>query len=155
MKNTKEINSFLNGIDYNMPSHSICKSHTLYCLNWYSRKAIFYKHLFYILSLINIVAPLISSILYTNLNKNLLGTILASITSLSASLLSLYNVHDKWINYRDAAEFIKSQFILYVLKAEPYHSDNCHALYLIEIEKYMAQIHTNWYSTQKSLDHKR
>lgn len=147
---SKETKTFFDGLNYEITPKTICRNRTIYCLNWYSRKAIFYKNFFYILSVINIAAPLISSLLTTYFEMNIIGATLSALTSFSASLLALFNVRDKWTNYRSATEYIKNQYILYLANAAPYNVDACHTLYLATIEEYMVKVHSHWYHTQTS-----
>ncbi|MBO5055719.1 MAG: DUF4231 domain-containing protein [Lachnospiraceae bacterium] len=146
----KEITHFFNELAYNLPPQVVCQKRTLYCLNWYTKKAIFYKKLFFILSIINISAPIISGLLLNYSKMELPSAILSALTSFSASLLALCNVRDKWTNYRTAAEYIKKEYTLYMAKIKPYNTENCHAIYLTSIEGYMESIHSHWYNAQIS-----
>lgn len=148
MRYSNEVKTFLDGLYYGLSPQIICEKRTIYCLNWYAKKAIHYRFLFFLLSIMNIAAPLISGLLLTYLNKGFISTILSALTSLSASLLALFNVRDKWTSYRSAAEYIKQQYTLYIIKAAPYHTSECHSIYLSTIEDYMANVHSHWYRVQ-------
>ncbi len=144
-----ESKTFLKQIKYEKEPVEICSLRTENCLEWYTRKAIFYKRMFYILSIINLGVPLASTIFMSLKSDTNIGIVLATITSLSASLLALYNMREKWTMYRTAAEYIKSQYCLYCGKVYPYDEEDAHVKYLTLLEKYMASVHVQWYSLQK------
>lgn len=152
MHYTKEIKEYLEGLDRNQSSEKNCIARTYYCLNWYSKKANKYKIYYYIFSIINVAVPLISSILITQFeNMELYVAILSAITSFSASLLSLLKIHEKWTNYRTAAEYLKRQFVLYITKTEPYDKiETCDFLYLKDIEVFMSDVHSKWCELQNN-----
>lgn len=145
---TKETKAFLKNLGYNLPQKSICEAHTLYCLNWYSQKAVFYKFFYYVLCIMNISAPLASSLLLTYFELDFISTILSALTSFSASLLSLYHVRDKWTNYRTTAEYIKEQYVLYLVQSPPYNTAECHIIYLNTLQNHMRNTHSHWLHTQ-------
>ena len=144
-----ETKTFFNQIQYGKKPEEICCLRTQNCLEWYVRKAIYYKYMFYILSIINLALPLLSALIIVFNEKSNMGAILAAIASLSASLLALYNARDKWTNYRTAAENIKKQYSLYCGKVAPYDDENAHTRYLLMLEQYMSEVHLQWYNTQK------
>lgn len=86
-----------------------------------------------------------------NAGSTYIASILSAITSFSAALLSLLGVHDKWVMYRTAAEFIKSQYTLYCAHVEPYNYIDRDEQYLARIEAYMAGIHGQWQALQSNL----
>lgn len=127
---------------------SICQSRTEYSLRWYTKKALLYKNLFYTFSVINIVAPLISSAVTSCLQWNCAGVVISVLGSSSASLLVLFNMKDKWSTYRTAAEYIKSQYTLYLARIEIYSGENPEKQYLSMLEAYMQNIHNHWLKKQ-------
>lgn len=151
MKNTKETNEFLKDLTLSTTPQNICKARTVYCLNWYSRKANFYKQMYHGLSIINIAAPLLSSIIISLApEKDTLVAVLSAIATFCASLLSLFGAKDKWTNYRTAAEFIKTQYTLYLSQSAPYNikSSDATSLYLNTIESHMQNTHAHWVNVQ-------
>lgn len=151
MKITKEVEDYLSGLDVALQQNAICKARTIYCLNWYSRKANFYKLIYQTLSIINISVPLLSSFIIAFYpNQDLLVAILSALASFCASLLSLWGAKDKWTNYRNAAEFLKSHYTLYLLQANPYNTAERDSLYLNTIEAQMQNFHSSWIQSQKN-----
>lgn len=143
-KTPKELQNYINKINPDIPSKEICRERTLDCLRWYSRKAVFYKRFFFLLSIINIAAPLISTYLTSCWKDSLAGSVLAGLTTFSASMLALFNVREKWITYRSVAEYLKSQYTLYCAKSSPYNNDDADMIYLNNIEFYMTTVHAHW-----------
>lgn len=151
MKNTKETDEFLKNLTLSTLPHNVCKARTVYCLNWYSRKACFYKQMYHCLSIINIAAPLFSSIIISLAPEmDVLVAVLSAVATFCASLLSLFGAKDKWTNYRTAAEFIKTQYTLYLSQSAPYNikSSDAISLYLNTIESHMQNTHTHWMNAQ-------
>ena len=145
----REIEEFLEQIQHGKSLKMICSLRTENCLEWYTRRAVFYKRMFNILSVVNLGVPLVSTALMSLGRGKEIGIILSAITSLSTSLLALYNVREKWTMYRTAAEHIKSQYSLYCGEVFPYDGQDGHAKYLTMLETYMAGIHIQWYDMQK------
>ncbi len=147
-KRDREFDTFWKSYEKGADLESICQSRTEYSLRWYTRKALLYKNLFYTFSIINIVAPLISSAVTSCLEWNCVGVFISVFGSASASLLVLFNMKDKWSTYRTAAEYIKSQYTLYLAKIEAYSGQNPEERYLSMLEAYMQNIHNQWLKKQ-------
>ena len=56
-----EFEDFSSLIEYGGTPEQICYHRTMNCLEWYIRKAIFYKRIFYLLSMVNLLLPLLST----------------------------------------------------------------------------------------------
>src|SRR5699024_12672258 len=95
-----------------------------------------------------IVAPLISSAVTSCLEWNCVGVFISVFGSASASLLVLFNMKDKWSTYRTAAEYIKSQYTLYLAKIEAYTGQNPEERYKSMLDAYMQNIHNQWLKKQ-------
>lgn len=82
--------------------------------------------------------------------KDVLVAVLSAVATFCASLLSLFGAKDKWTNYRTAAEFIKTQYTLYLSQSAPYNikSSDAISLYLNTIESHMQNTHTHWMNAQ-------
>lgn len=145
----KELNIFIEKIHPNINAEEVCIERTLDCMRWYSRKAIFYKRFFFILSTINIAAPLISTYIISTQKQPIAGAILSALAAFSASMLALFNVNDKWVTYRSASENLKSQYTLYCAKSPPYDKADAHIIYINNIETYMTTVHAHWCASHK------
>lgn len=92
-------------------------------LSWNIRKAILYKRYYYIFSCISIVAPLLVTILHSidsstfiKLYMQTYSAILATITTMSSSLLALFHFRDEWKDHRETVENIKALLMKYNMK---------------------------------------
>lgn len=107
----------LNSIKYytNNIKNGTIKFRISHILNWYIRKAVFYKNLFYLLSvlsiIINSVIPIITLIEWNN--KNILIACLSSIATIFTSFITLFSMKDTWFRYRRHLELIKYECIRY------------------------------------------
>lgn len=131
-------------VDENTSAGEICRIRTEYALEWYIRKANWNKWVFYILTSISIVCPLLNAVVAVVCEGKLAVVILASITTLATSIVGMTNSQMKWDNYRTAAEFLKAEYILFQACVEPYNSDDRTSVYLKNIEEFMMQIHIKW-----------
>lgn len=84
-------------------------------LDWYIRKASFYKFLFYLLSMVLIVINALIPILNQSAleNKDLIVSIGSSIATIISSALTLFTMKDTWFRYRNHAELIKEECMKY------------------------------------------
>lgn len=149
IRTPKELENFIEKIHPDMKIENICIERTLDCMEWYSRKAVLYKKIFFILSTINIAAPLISTYIISAQEQSMFAAILSVLATFSASMLALFNVNDKWVTYRSASEYLKSQYTLYCAKSSPYNKDDAHIIYINNIETYMTTVHSHWCSFHK------
>lgn len=149
-----ESQAFFGHIQYGKSPKEICSLRTKNCLEWYMRKAVFYKGMFYTLSIVSVGVPLLSTVIMSLYEQSKVGIVFAALTSFAASLLALFDMREKWIMYRTAAEYIKSQYCLYCGKVAPYDGEDAHAQYLLLLEKYMASVHVQWYDLQRDKGNK-
>lgn len=149
MSEIKECMIYIDSLDFKADPAAICRLRTRYCVEWYTKKAVEYKYIFLILSIVNVAVPQISAIIALQGMCNLASAIMASIVSFSTALLALLNVKERWTAYRSAAENIKRQYTLYCMQAPPYHGEEAHRLYLQVLEKGMAEEHGRWIARQR------
>lgn len=149
MGEQKECIVFINSLRYGMGKEEACRIRTRYCVEWYTKKAIKYKHIFIVLSVINIVIPQINAIVILEGKCTLAGAVLSAIVSVSAALLALLNVREKWTSYRSAAEYIKRQYTLYCGEEPPFQGEDAHGVYLSMLEQYMTEEHSHWAEMQQ------
>lgn len=149
MREQKECMEFINSLKYGMGEECICKLRTKYCVEWYTRKAIKYKLFFIVLSVINIAIPQISTLVVMVTQCSVCSAFFSAIVSVSASLLALLNVKDRWTRYRAGAEYIKKEYTFYCARKPPYEGDNAHIAYLSVLEEYMSEEQRNWIDMQR------
>lgn len=114
------------------------------CVEWYTEHAILYKWIFYILSIIGIVLPLVVTTLNVagNGEKTKFVTVICSaFISLCASLLTLTKCHEKWTLYRSTLESMKRVLMHYWCEKE----ENREVRNLIlKLEECMEAEHLKW-----------
>lgn len=114
------------------------------CVEWYIEHAILYKWIFYSLSIIGIVLPLVVTAINAvgNEEKTRFVTIICSVLiSLCASLLTLTKCHEKWTLYRSTLESMKRVLMHYWCEKE----ENREIRDLIlELEECMEAEHLKW-----------
>lgn len=128
----------------NKTPEEICEIRTKYTMEWYIRKAICNKRIYYALSFIGILCPLANVVAVSCSQNNSVAMILASITSVATSSLAITNARMKWENYRSAAEFLKREFTLFQARVGQYSGEQRVATYLNTTEEYMEKVHSNW-----------
>lgn len=100
------------------------KKRISHLLDWYIRKATFYKNLFYSMSMfliiINALIPVISQ---SSLgNKDIVISVGSSIATVISSALTLFTMKDTWFRYRNYVELIKEE----CMKYNSCYGDYCH-----------------------------
>lgn len=107
----KELNS-LNIYTENIKDKLI-KRRIDHLLDWYVRKANFYKNLFYILStaliIINAIIPILSAT--EIIQKDIIISCISCIATIITSSLTLFTMKDTWFRYRNSVEMMKSECI--------------------------------------------
>lgn len=117
-------------------------------LKWYIEKAVRSKFYFYILTVLTIVCPIVSSIFsitdseMSSLPFRCLGIIFTGTASASAAFLVMLDCRKKWAVYRNEAEYIKS-----ILARRDYESPE---ELITKIEESMSETHEEWMSTFKN-----
>lgn len=100
-------------------------------LNWYIRKAVVNKRLYYIFSSISVILPLLATIMYSidieiflKDNLQIYSALLACATTMTTSGLSLFRFRDYWKEYRQTAEKIKAELFHYHMGLDKYMDHN-------------------------------
>lgn len=115
-----------------------------YCeeqLNWYTKKAVFYKYSYYILTIITMVCPIISGVIFVlpidSNNMKVTLEIILGFSAFSAAMLPLFDCRRKWGMYQNEVEMVKAFLICYNLDGD--------AEKLIKnIEQSKQNTHKNW-----------
>lgn len=116
-----------------------------YCekqLIWYTRKAVFYKYCYYIFTIITIVCPVVSGIIFVlpiDSDKIKLGSeVILGFSTVSAAMIPLLDCRRKWGIYRNEAEMVKSFLTRYNLDGDTEKLIN-------HMEQSKQNTHENWY----------
>lgn len=128
----------------NKTPEEICRIRTQYTMEWYIRKANWNKRIYYGLSFIGMLCPLVNVVLASCEGKQMAIVIFSAITSLAASLLAVTNARLKWENYRSAAEFLKREYTLFQARAGAYQGERRVSAYLNTTEDYMGKTYASW-----------
>lgn len=96
----------------------------LQSLIWYIKKAKFFKRFFYFFSVLSIIIPIAVALLnqFVSLtdDSKIIVSILSSLTAVISSLLTLFKLQEKWIQYRCAAEALQSELSLLIAENGDY-----------------------------------
>jgi hypothetical protein len=115
-------------------------------LDWYIRKAVFCKNLFYeisvVLVLINASIPIINQIGFDN--KDITVSIISSIATILTSFMTLFTMKDTWFRYRKYVELIKTECMLYNCKCDNYSEENRDCVLAIKVEDIICNERQEW-----------
>lgn len=120
------------------------------CMEWYQKKAINNKRIFYILSIMTITLPLLVTMVnslegMTNACAKNMASIFSMLATLAASFLCLFKCQEKWILYRTTLERMKKKLSLYQAGII---GDNAVKELFIELEDCMDVEHVKWEGLQ-------
>ena len=119
---------------------------------WYIERATKYKRIFFILSAIGIIAPLLVTVIISaGLNHTDGGSDMAvriviaacsALASFSSTFMVVLKCKEKWTNYRNTVEQIKSELVYYSIDEET----DCERLKKLvdRTEKIMREEHGRW-----------
>ena len=119
---------------------------------WYIERATKYKRIFFILSAIGIIAPLLVTVIISaGLNHTDGGSDMAvriviaacsALASFSSTFMVVLKCKEKWTNYRNTVEQIKSELVYYLIDEET----DCERLKKLvdRTEKIMREEHGRW-----------
>ncbi|EPB9414074.1 DUF4231 domain-containing protein [Clostridium perfringens] len=140
----KELQS-LNIYVFKIEDYSL-RARISHLLDWYVRKATFYKNLFYsmsvILIIINALIPVISQ--SALVNKDIIISFGSSIATIISSALTLFTMKDTWFRYRNYAELIKEECMKYNSCYGDYNNDKAQLLLSQNIELIINSERTLW-----------
>lgn len=123
-------------------------------LHWYIRKAIFYKKMFYRLSIaliiINASIPFINQLNMEN--SAIIVTFISSIATIITSVLTLFTMKDAWFRYRNHTELIKKECSLFNAEAGDYSKENKENLLIMKIEEIVGQEVLLWESEKQKVN---
>lgn len=124
------------------------------CMEWYLKKAVYYRRIFYILSIMTIAMPLLTTM--TNSLEGISDAVAKNMVSgfsmmaaLAASALCLFKCQEKWTLYRTTLERMKKILSLYC--AGKFGDDGVNYL-ISELEECMDAEHSKWEGLQQQGD---
>ncbi|HCW53223.1 MAG TPA: hypothetical protein DG753_05705 [Clostridium sp.] len=123
------------------------KKRIIHLLDWYIRKATFYKNLYYFLSVIiiaiNALIPVIIQIKFHYYNN--VTSIISALASVFTSVITLFTMKDTWHRYRKSAELIKKECMLFSINFGEYEKEaNKEELLLSNIEMIISNERDDW-----------
>ena len=134
-------------------NNNLAKKRIEHLLDWYIRKANFYKNLFYALSfsliVINALIPVLTNIKIEN--KDIIISIMSSVATIITSSLTLFTMKDTWFRYRDNAESMKSECIKFTHKIGVYEDGN-ESVIIENIEQIVKNERSLWEETKFNND---
>ncbi|GAA0864026.1 DUF4231 domain-containing protein [Paraclostridium tenue] len=100
----------------------IIKDRLEHLLDWYVRKSIFYKRMFYILSIISIfinaLIPVLAQLTWQE--KDIIISGMSAGAGIITSILTLFTAKETWFRYRDHVELIKQECVRCISKSGDY-----------------------------------
>lgn len=123
-----------------------------YCLKWYIKNACYYKNMYYILTLISTICPIVVAVLNGLTFEEGMEAyikyaviVLSAAASISVAVLTIYRAQEKWTRYRAAAEDLKRERVIYlnekILRKDDPDLDR---EFLSKIEDYIAKENQDW-----------
>lgn len=120
-------------------------------IQYYENRAARNKALYYGLSAITIIISSMTSIILYLVNVysmdylKIIAFLLSASVSILMAILSLYNFHEKWINYRTTSESLKKEIHYYDAKLGDYaESENPESIFVERVEERISTEHTKW-----------
>ncbi len=123
-------------------------------LQWYESKSlwnkVWYRRLKIVEILSSVLIPFLSGLmaeggLAISISIGILGILIALIEG----ILYLYKFQDNWMEYRQAAEFLKREKLFYLTKSGPYEGSPKLQALVTRIESYTEQENQAWTNYNK------
>jgi hypothetical protein len=120
-------------------------------IKYYDDQACRNKLYYYGFSFLSIILSSITSVflylidIYLIIPFRIYAFITSTIVSLTLALISLFNFHEKWMNYRTTCESLKKELHYYNAKLGDYSiSTDPEALFIERVEEQLSKEHTRW-----------
>lgn len=118
---------------------------------WYSNKSTVNKNYYHRFNIITIILavmiPLVSGLeefTAIHISANLIAGVLGATVAILTSVTSLFKFKDKWINYRMAAEQLKSEKYLWASKTTPYNRSDAYHVLVSRVEAIIRAENGDW-----------
>ena len=84
-----------------------------------------------------------------------LASILAVVSAIFISLISLYKHKEKWMNYRYTVERLLSEKMMYTTQSGKYKSEDAYSIFVVECESILGSTVTEWQRTIENTSNKQ
>jgi len=117
-------------------------------INWYDKKSSANQTAYKRLRLIEIIAaaaiPLLAGYSQKSEYVGMAIGVIGLIVAVLAGIVSLYRFQENWTEYRAAAESLKQEKYLFLVRAEPYNGDQSFELLVQRVEALLKSETTGW-----------
>lgn len=117
-------------------------------INWYDKKSLKAQVWFKCLRIIEILAassiPLIVGFSGNSERWDLIVAVLGALIVVIASLVSLNQFQENWIEYRTTCESLKHEKFLFLTNAEPYEGESPFPLFVQRVECLISKENSTW-----------
>jgi hypothetical protein len=121
-------------------------------VQWYDKKAIYYKFCTQIFNVITIFFGALTPIVAA-LDHRIITIILASIVTISLGLLKFYKCEEHWHNYRTTCETLKKEENYFKYRINGYSTaQEPEKLFVERVESLISRENTLWSSTIKATE---
>lgn len=133
----------------------LVKHRVLYLLQWYTKRAEFYKKQTYVATLLSLVIPasitlLNSGALLSSEMAQIPTLVLSFCSTIGTGLYAFLRSKDHWLRYRLVAEALKRESILYLAKQKEAPSEAGKIEFLERIEAICTSEIAEWHSLRSS-----
>lgn len=136
--------------------NKIIKARIKHILEWYIRKADFYKRIFYFFSVAAIVVNACVPIMNQMQSKTkwdgylVIATTLSGIATVLISMVTLFTMKDTWFRYRKHAELIKKECIMHAVKKKDYNGEDRDGVLIENVEAIIDDERMTWETSKFS-----
>lgn len=120
-------------------------------LRWYDRKAVACKRNHDVLQTITITCSVLAPVLVLALDPDwkLLPAAASAAVAVSVGIMAAFKIREKWINYRTAAENMRSEYWLYKTGSGPYSHGDRQRIFVERIELLLSEETRAWRAVHK------
>lgn len=152
---------FQNNVDNSIIKNDDIRLRFLESANWYIESAHKNRMYFYIFSVLEILLPGVILVLNSfssgefNITKVLIS-VFSVLSTFVAALMTIFQFHKKWINYRSILEELKTELSYYANNVGIYGVDSIEKdkAFIETIEKLMKAEHNDWIKIVKTEKYK-
>ncbi len=118
-------------------------------ITWFERESTRNRHCYHftkvLLTVTAAITPALASFIKDSTSVQIVVGIVSALTAILANINGIFNFRDKYITFRDAAEYIKSETLLFETGAGKYkNAEHSSSLFVDTIEQYIINLNSNW-----------